>query len=161
MFVASGLLCLRDEQVIFGCVLRGSGKYVSLCGSKKLTHEQGYLQYRFGLPGAIELEFPKHKDHTQKQFKYDHYFRARTDRTEISFTNGGYTYIIFDDYEGELTTNGEVKTDATQPDYYEAGVTIEHSGKEITMRCVGQAKSGNADLDEILINRDRIEGNPD
>jgi hypothetical protein len=148
--VPSTTLCQPDEQVIFSCDLSGSGKYVSLCGSKKLTREEGYLQYRFGRPGAVELEFPKDKDSTKKQFTYDHYFRALVDRTNISFENGGYTYTVFDDYEGDV-----------KPETREAGVKIERSGKETSMRCKGRAMANYQGLDEILINRNSTEGNPD
>jgi hypothetical protein len=148
--VPSTTLCQPDEQVIFSCDLKGSGKYVSLCGSKNLTREEGYLQYRFGRPGAVELEFPKDKDSTKKQFTYDHYFRALVDRTNISFVNGGYTYTVFDDYEGDV-----------KPEIREAGVKVERSGKDTTMRCKGRAMANYQGLDEILINRNSTEGNPD
>ena len=62
-------LCAADERVIFSCVLRQTAKSVSVCASKDLTNEKGYLQYRFGMPGKIELEFPKDRANTQQQFE--------------------------------------------------------------------------------------------
>ena len=50
-------LCAKDERVIFACVLKQPAKIVSVCASKNVTSETGYLQYRFGLPGKVELEF--------------------------------------------------------------------------------------------------------
>src|ERR1041385_3044873 len=70
-------LCAKDEKVIFSCPLMRSAKMVSLCSSPKLTKDAGYLQYRFGLPGKIELEFPDHRADSLKVFKYSHYFRDR------------------------------------------------------------------------------------
>src|ERR1044071_2779627 len=59
-------LCARTEQIIFSCLTKRSGssspttpaKIVSLCASRDLDKERGYLQYRYGLPGKVELEFP-------------------------------------------------------------------------------------------------------
>src|SRR5436190_117829 len=84
--LTSNTLCAREERVIFSCVLRRPARMVSVCASKDLTNDKGYLQYRFGLPGKLELEFPKKRVNTQQQFEYSHYFRARVDLTEINFT---------------------------------------------------------------------------
>src|SRR6185503_12999879 len=81
-----GSLCENTEKVVFSCGIAKPAKIVSLCSSKELTKDRGYLQYRFGLPGKIELEFPKEREQTQSAFKYSHYFRAQFDQTEISFT---------------------------------------------------------------------------
>src|SRR6266480_5829555 len=54
----SNSLCTKDERVVFSCPVKRPAKIVSVCASKDLTSEHGYLQYRFGLPGKIELEFP-------------------------------------------------------------------------------------------------------
>src|SRR2546430_16398437 len=77
--------CAKDERIIFSCPVKRPAKIVSICASKNLTSEQGYLQYRFGLPGKVELEFPKDRTGTQTKFQYTHYFRAQFDLTEISF----------------------------------------------------------------------------
>src|SRR5438093_1933734 len=94
-------LCGRDERVIFSCPLKRPAKIVSVCSSKDLTSDRGYLQYRFGLPGKIELEYPKDRTGTQEKVHYTHYFRARFDLTEINFTIDDYKYQVFDDYNGE------------------------------------------------------------
>ncbi len=97
----AGTLCEKDEKIVFSCPIRRPAKIVSLCSSKELTKERGYLQYRFGLPEKIELEFPKQREQTQTAFKYSHYFRAQVDQTEISFSQDSHQYAIFDDYNGE------------------------------------------------------------
>jgi heat shock protein HslJ len=94
-------LCARDEQIIFSCRLKRPAKIVSLCASPDLAREQGYLQYRFGLPARIELEFPESRQATQEQFEYTHYFRYQVDLTEINFSIEGNRYQIFDAYNGE------------------------------------------------------------
>jgi hypothetical protein len=136
-----GSLCEKAEKIVFSCTLRKSAKIVSLCASKDLTKERGYLQYRFGLPGKIELEYPKEREQTQTAFKYSHNFRAQFDLTEISFSRDGYEYVIFDDYNGEQ-----------KPVRQEQGVRITppNNGKEVTLNCHGQAKAQYGDLPEVF-----------
>ena len=135
-------LCADDEQVIFSCTLEGSGKFASLCGSKRLTRVEGYLQYRFGRSGNVELEFPTDRKHSQQRFAYEHYFREQFDETEISFENGGYRYTLFDYYHGE---QGAVRK--------QRGVKVKVDGqdsKETTLRCQSHRVAHYADLPEIL-----------
>lgn len=136
-------LCARDERIIFSCPVRKPAKIVSLCASKDLTSDRGYLQYRFGLPGKIELEFPKERTGTQQQFQYTHYFRARVDLTEISFTINGYEYQITDDYNGE-----EKPSQSTQ------GVSVTAPGKpkEVSFACRTKPKADYTDLQAVLPN---------
>ena len=119
-------LCAKDEKVVFSCPLRRSTKIVSLCSSQKLTKDAGYLQYRFGVPGKIELEFPDVRDDSLKAFKYSHYFRAKVDSTEVSFSRNGYTYAVLDEYNGE-----------EKPVVSEQGLTVtaENSKKELKYLC--------------------------
>ena len=136
----AGSLCEKDEKIVFSCSFRKPAKMVSLCSSKELTKERGYLQYRFGLPGKIELEFPKQREQTQNEFKYSHYFRAQVDLTEISFAQDGHQYAIFDDY------NGEEKAAR-----HEQGIKITPpNGKEVTLTCRGKAKAQYGDLAEAF-----------
>ena len=136
-------LCATDERVIFSCVLRQTAKIVSVCSSKDLTNEKGYLQYRFGMPGKVELEFPQDRTNTQQKFEYSHYFRARVDMTEINFTvNGVISYSVFDDYNGE-----------EKPEVSEQGVSINWPGtnkKEVRYLCSAKPKADYADLQDVL-----------
>ena len=135
-------LCARDERVIFACPLKQPAKVVSVCASKNLTSDTGYLQYRFGLPGKIELEFPKDRQGTQQKFEYSHYFRARVDLTEINFTVDGVSYSVFDDYQGE-----------EKPAVSEQGVAINWPGtnkKEVRLICRTKPKADYADLQTVL-----------
>lgn len=135
-------LCARDERVIFSCPLRRPAKIVSVCAAKNLTKETGYLQYRFGLPGKIELEFPKERQGSQGKFEYTHYFRAQFDLTEINFTVNGVNYSVFDDYNGE-----EKPAVSTQ------GVAINKPGtseKETRFVCRAKPKADFSDLQAVL-----------
>ena len=136
-------LCDRNERVIFSCPVKRPAKIVSVCASKDLTSDRGYLQYRFGLPGKVELEFPKERTGTQTKFQYTHYFRAQFDLTEISFNVNGYEYQVTDDYNGE-----EKPAQTTQ------GVSVTAPGKpkEVTFVCRSKPKADYTDLQAVIGN---------
>ena len=138
-------LCKTDEQVIFSCTLKRSAKIVSLCGSNDLSKDTGYLQYRFGLPAKIELEFPKSRAHTQEQFRYMHYFRFQVDLTEITFKTGDYEYELFDRYNGE-----------EKPRIAEQGITVTPLPParpiDVTLTCAGKPTADYSKLPDILTN---------
>jgi hypothetical protein len=136
-------LCAKDERVIFSCPLKRPAKIVSICAARNLTAGQGYLQYRFGLPGKIELEYPKDRKGTQEKFQYNHYFRARFDITSITFTIDDNEYSVHDDYNGE-----------EKPERVSRGVTVTPSGKprEISYDCRTKPKADYSDLQAVLPN---------
>jgi len=135
-------LCTKDERVIFACALNRPSKVVSVCASKDLTRERGYLQYRFGVPTNVELEFPKERTGTQGKFDYSHYFRAQVDLTEINFKIEGVEYSVVDDYNGE-----------EKPPQTSQGVTINWPGtdkKEVRYTCRTKPKTDYLDLQAVL-----------
>lgn len=138
-----GTLCARNERTIFSCPIKRPAKIVSLCASKDLTSERGYVQYRFGLPDKVELEFPKDRTGTQQKFQYTHYFRAQVDLTEISFSSNGYEYQITDDYNGE-----------EKPAQISQGVSVTAPGKpkDVSFVCRMKPKVDYTDLQAVLPN---------
>ena len=136
-------LCGKGEKTIFTCPVKPSTKIVSLCSSAKLTKTEGYLQYRFGLPGKVELEYPKDRTGSHDAFAYSHYFRAKVDLTEISFSLDGYSYTVFDNYNAE-----------ERPTISAQGVTVTSSDnqKEVTYSCRTRAKVDFGNLSEVLTN---------
>ena len=136
-------LCAGTEHIVFNCSVKRTAKIVSLCASKDFAKDRGYLQYRFGMPGKIELEFPKTKTNTQQQFHYSHYFRYQVDLTEINFNIDGYEYQIFDNY------NGEEKQKVS-----EEGVNVTPPGKtkETSLLCAAKAQADYSVLQDALTN---------
>jgi hypothetical protein len=135
-------LCAKTERVIFACVLRRPAKIVSVCASKDLTRDTGYLQYRFGSPARIELEYPKDRTGTQQKFEYTHYFRAQADLNEINFSVDGVDYSVVDDYNGE-----------EKPPQSLEGLTINWPGtnkKEVRYTCRTKPKTDYMDLQAVL-----------
>jgi hypothetical protein len=136
-------LCANGEHIIFSCAVKRTAKLVSLCASPELTKERGYLQYRFGLPGKIELEFPKDRQGSQQQFRYSHYFRFQVDLTEIKFAIDGFEYSIFDDYNGE-----------EKPPISSQGVSVTAPGKpkDANFICRSKPKADYSKLQDVLAN---------
>lgn len=140
-------LCPGTERIVFSCLTKaqspakGPAKLVSLCASRDLTKEQGYLQYRYGLPGKVELEFPGSRVGTQQQFQYTHYMRYQVDLTEINFAIDGYQYQIFDNYNGE-----------ERPRISTEGVSVSAPGKskEVSFVCRTKAKADYSILADVL-----------
>ena len=135
-------LCADDELNVFSCPVKRTGKIVSLCTSKDFAKDSGYITYRFGLPGKVELEFPHERTATQKAFYYAHYFRARFDQTEISFNSGDYNYRMFDYYQGE-----------TKPYSHTQGLIVTPPGTKrssTTLECAMPAKADYSTIGDIL-----------
>jgi hypothetical protein len=113
-------LCQPDEQVLFSCHVKYKDRIVSLCGSKDLAAAKGYLQYRFGAPDKIELQYPDPRENSQKALHYGHYFRAQVDQTRVYFNKEKYLYELFTDEEGDVTpktsSKGVRSTDSAAPD---------------------------------------------
>jgi hypothetical protein len=139
--IARTSLCSADETVYFNCAVKNGEKVVSLCGTKGLSRNEGYLQYRFGRPGHIDLEYPKAREDTRRAFFYAHYFRALVDLSEISFTIDKYRYSIFDHVDSE-----------SKPSKREAGVqvTTADDGSTTTLVCRGAPTSRLAALANVL-----------
>lgn len=86
--------CRSNEQAFFSCQLH-SGKVVSVCGSKKLTASFGYLQYRFGRLGHLELEFPATTANTLRQFSFESHQPYQGESELLSFTIGKHQYSVY------------------------------------------------------------------
>lgn len=89
----SSTLCQTDESVWFSCRI-GPTRIVSLCGTANT------LQYRFGTPRRLELQFPAVAGEGHSASRWAHHSRLQADRTEVSFRHGGVDYTLFDCTEG-------------------------------------------------------------
>jgi hypothetical protein len=123
-FLAPKSLCSKTEQTIWSCTTT-KNKIASVCAAKGLTSESGYLQYRFGTTGKVELELPQNRAGSQSFFKYSRYTRPLVTMLQLSFKNSDYTYEIHDD------DNSEEK-----PPIHSASIDISKSGSEKTSSIV-------------------------
>lgn len=88
-------LCTPAETTVFSCEVRNH-KLVSLCASPDLSHDTGYLQYRFGHDAhSIEMEFPHSTSRQAATFKYLQEYFARGGTTALSFWVGPFRYSVF------------------------------------------------------------------
>jgi hypothetical protein len=120
-------LCMKNENVVWSCETTKERKLASLCSSQDLDNTRGYVQYRFGRVGQVEMEFPRERTDTQAAFKYSRYTRPLVTYLKLEFVNNGFTYTISDD------SNSEEK-----PSRRDAALTVSPSGanaKETSLRC--------------------------
>ena len=88
-------LCSDQETVVFSCAL-SDRKLVSLCASRNLSRDSGYLQYRFGQDiSGIELEYPSRSTRASVAFKYLHHYFAKGGTSAVSFRIGTFRYSLF------------------------------------------------------------------
>lgn len=85
-----GSLCRPPEKTYYSCHTTNK-KIISLCGTLP-----GALQYRFGTPGKIELQYPDNAADGTKLMRYAYYFRYRTNYSQVVFDRYDYTYTVFD-----------------------------------------------------------------
>ena len=98
--VKSKSLCQSGEQTIWTCATT-KNKVASVCASKDLAEDKGYVQYRFGAAGKVELEFPKERKDSAQKFKYSRYTRPLVTMLTLKFENEGVVYEIHDDDNAE------------------------------------------------------------
>lgn len=100
-------LCAADERIVWSCEIAGAKrKIVSVCGSRRLDKQNGYLQYRFGVPGHVELEYPSARQNTQTGFTFSRYTRPRTTYLRLGFKLNEFEYEIYDDSADEGASAG-------------------------------------------------------
>jgi len=121
--VKSKSLCQANEQTIWSCATT-KNKIASVCASKDLAEDKGYVRYRFGSLGKVELEFPKTRKDSQKAFKYSRYTRPLVTMLTLSFENEGVVYEIHDD------DNSEEK-----PPVRAASIDIKDGAKKLSVVC--------------------------
>lgn len=127
---------------MFSCRVKSTKKVLSLCASKDLSPSSGYLQYRFGKSGALELEFPSARDGSQSQFSYARYTRYQVSKASVNFRKEGYLYSVFDHFDGESGKPSRTR-----------GVQIRFAGeqkKTVSLVCDGASVSHLVKLESIL-----------
>ena len=134
---AGGTHCAPAETVVFSCVL-AADKVVSMCLAKSLAAKPAALSYRFGRLGAPELVFPKSPSGSLERFRYAHYSRYQADRTELSFSNAGAEYSVFDYDDGEEKRK------------YARGVHVSANGKHHELLCKSGVVSNLSALETVV-----------
>jgi hypothetical protein len=106
-------LCQPHEEVYFSCQI--GGKVMSVCASGNISPDNGYVQYRFGRIGNIELEYPEKPYPPKKLFSISDISEGNINFTHVKFDSGKYHYVL---YQGEpsgiyIKRRGEVISNRT------------------------------------------------
>ena len=124
-------LCTGEEQSLFNCTTKR--KIISLCGSKLLTKEEGYVQYKFGTRSKIDFHFPSEPSPQGRHFQLSSTAYAGGGKTHIKFSNENVEYIIF-----ERTIKVDMDEKVNCRTIFSDGILVRKKGKEIVQyRCEG------------------------
>jgi hypothetical protein len=125
--------------------MQKTAKILSLCGSQELDAKKGYMQYRFGNPGKIELEYPAERKGTQSAFSYARYTRPLVTYLALRFETNGYKYSIHQDDVEDI-----------KPVVRESYINITPPGKEaVEMKCRQPVNGSLMTLEDIVAKDDR------
>lgn len=92
--MAQPSLCAPNEVTEWSCAAKK--KIYSLCSSKDLGANAGYMQYRAGNASKTEFVFPERQAHPKGNFRLD----LQAKGVVLSFSNAGYEYAIYESVEG-------------------------------------------------------------
>ncbi|WP_460089277.1 hypothetical protein [Pseudomonas sp. S2_E02] len=98
----NGTLCSDDEDIYFSCPLQG-GKSVSICAQGNSKPTAGSVQYRYGVPGKIEMVYPKTALPPKGKFYVVNASEGSVDLNIIKFKSGAYTYLTNQAFVSFLT----------------------------------------------------------
>ena len=128
---ASGRLCANDEQVVFAC--KTGEKAVSVCASREASQTSGYLQYRFGKPGAPEMTLPATRLIPPQAATGAPETYAGGGAAWLRFRQGTTRYVVYTGI-GRWGPKGETRE--------VAGVVVEQSRvANRNLKCVGKVTS--------------------
>lgn len=135
-------LCEPNEQIVFSCTMQKSARLLSICTSKQIDAKNRYVQYRFGLPGKVELEFPTERTDTQSAFGYSRYTRPLVTFLVLRFESNGYKYSLHQDSNAEEKPSvNSSYLNITPPDV---------NAKEIEMACREPVKGSLMLLEDVI-----------
>lgn len=141
-------LCGTDESVVLSCAIRGSRKLLSICSSRQLDAERGDLQYRFGVPGRIELEFPNQRSNSQAAFWFIRYTRPQVTYLTLRFKTSDYLYSVHENSVYDIKPGVEEVTVTALP-----LKTSESGPQQIEQRCRRPVKGSLLSLEEVVPNK--------
>lgn len=100
--------CANGERVVFSC--RMKGKVVSVCASAQLEARVGYVQYRYGALGKVELALPAKETFKPSDVGYFSFPGAGSREYYMKFANGNTWYFI---RYSSVRGDDDPKTDAS------------------------------------------------
>ncbi|MFJ3048277.1 hypothetical protein ACIPEN_20785 [Herbaspirillum chlorophenolicum] len=127
-------MCKPGEKDIFSCTTHAR-KTASLCASPDFSAGGGTVQYRFGTPANIELQYPNTPQPAAGKFFFSSTMYSGGGEAHIRFASGGYDYILFD---RTVRTNFKGPTNDPQ---FSSGIVVRgpKGGKASTRGCTNDA----------------------
>jgi len=86
-------LCQPHEEIYFSCPT--GKKIISLCASGNISPDNGYVQYRFGTPDHVELQFPNKPYPPKSRFLIGDILGGNVNYVHIKFKSGKYNYVVY------------------------------------------------------------------
>jgi hypothetical protein len=87
-----GSLCRARETVLFECDT--GRKTIAVCGGD-LGNGRNYVQYRYGRPGRLELEYPSRTVHAPGAFTHASRPYSGGGEGQIRFVSRGVEYVVY------------------------------------------------------------------
>lgn len=103
--------CAENEKIVFSCSV--GKKVVSLCASQEYGAAQGWMQYRFGVPGQIEMTYPSQKVHPTGKFTAFYATPTMDDGTQAMIAEVGFRVNDFGYNIATVAKQKSAKTDLT------------------------------------------------
>ncbi len=124
--------CTDNESIIFTGPVAGK-KVLSVCASQEYGPDAGYLQYRYGSIGKVELSLPKKQLTPSKSAKSGMWTFSGGGGAYLQFVNGNTSYYVYSAI-GKWGPEGETVE--------KAGVAVERGGKIVqNILCQGPETS--------------------
>ena len=133
-------LCRPPEVPLFQCAART--KQIALCAANASAHAG--VQYRFGVPGKVELAYPATPGAGQMRWAQAGY--SGGGETQVSFQTAGVTYVVY----SRMIRTG-FGSDGLNYPKEELGVAVVRDGRTLSDARCGLARivGGNDDwIDE-------------
>lgn len=95
--IPESLCNLTKEIISYTCTLV-NGKIASVCASRDLapgSDGPGYIAYRYGLPGKVELAYPEKLQPPSNLFFYSGMWSHYEAQVSLSFARKPYIYTVF------------------------------------------------------------------
>jgi hypothetical protein len=86
-------LCEKSEEIYFSCQIEK--KILSICASGNISPKNGYVQYRYGAPGHIELEYPSQPVPPKGKITISDISEGNVSFTHLKFKHQGYAYVVY------------------------------------------------------------------
>ncbi|WP_448664496.1 hypothetical protein ACG3SL_07410 [Sphingomonas sp. CJ20] len=130
-------LCRAGETVLFTCGI--AARQVSVCGSG--SGATAAARYRLGTPAKVELEYPAAGQAGRGTMAYASIPYSGGGETQIHFTSGGYTYVV---YSRVVRTN--FGPSGRHDPAFSAGVVVQRDGKTLSHRKCTAPTDASVDL---------------